>query len=130
MIWIPNLSIVLQVFDLLKILPECKDLEQAVCINPNGITGILDKIKYGLPYKEINIWERAAILVEDLVTYHYFSDGNKRISFIMLMLFLSKNNYSLIASEDEKVEFILTIAQNQLRTNEIAIWINNHCKTD
>jgi death-on-curing family protein len=60
--------------------------------------------------------------------YHYFSDGNKRIGFIMLLTFLEKNNYSINATDDEKVEFTLAIAQNFLTFDEIQSWITKHWK--
>ena len=126
MIWIPDLSTVLQVFDLLKTLPECNDLLKAVCINPNGIKGVLDKVEFGLPFQNISFWEKSAILINDIISFHYFSDGNKRIGFIMLILFLKKNGYVLTATEDEKVEFTLSIAKGVLQNENIADWISKH----
>jgi len=109
MYWIPDLATVLQVFDILKSLPECKDILEATCINAKGIRGVLDKVEFGLPFREISLWEKSAFLVSDIINYHYFSDGNKRIGFLMLLLFLKKNGYTLKATEDEKVEFALDI---------------------
>lgn len=126
MVWIPDLPTVLQVFDLLKTLPECKDLLKATCINTNGIRGVLDKVEFGLPFQNISFWEKSAILINDLISYHYFSDGNKRIGYLMLILFLKKNGYVLIATEDEKVEFALSIAKGILKNKTIVDWIRKH----
>ena len=126
MVCIPDLPTVLQVFDLLKTLPECKDLINATCINANGIHGVLDKVEFGLPFQNISFWEKSAILINDLISYHYLSDGNKRIGYLMLILFLKKNGYVLIATEDEKVEFALSIAKGILKSETIVDWIKEH----
>ena len=123
MVWIPDLSFALHIFELLKTLPECKDLENATCINPSGIEGVLNKVLYGIPFQKITFWMQCAILIHDIISYHYFSDGNKRIGFLLLLVFLKKNNYSLQATEDEKVDFALKIAQGFLSNEEIALWI-------
>ncbi|MHA1997148.1 MAG: Fic family protein [Promethearchaeota archaeon] len=31
-------------------------------------------------FKESTFWDRVAILLHDLIVYHYFSDGNKKIA--------------------------------------------------
>lgn len=128
MVWLPNLPFVLQTFDLLKKLPECSDLLKATCINPKGVLGILDKVEHGLPFQEISFWMQAAILMHDLISYHYFTDGNKRIGFIMMVIFLKKNGYSLQASEDDKVTLTLKIAQGRLEMEEIAGWIQENSR--
>lgn len=126
MVWIPSLNYIRQVFEMLKSLPECKDLENASCINPTGIEGVIDKIEFGLPMKDLIFWEKSAILIRDLIQNHYFSDGNKRIGFIILVIYLARNNFRMTASDDEKIHFALEIAQGKLNLNEIASWIKNN----
>jgi death-on-curing protein len=70
--------------------------------------------------------EKSAILIKDIISFHYFSDGNKRIGFIMLILFLKKNGYVLTATEDEKVDFALSIAKGELENINIVDWIGKH----
>ncbi|MHA1110322.1 MAG: type II toxin-antitoxin system death-on-curing family toxin [Promethearchaeota archaeon] len=126
--WFPDLQFVLGTFELLKTLPECSDLSRDRCINPNGLHGTLDKVEYGLPFKKSSLIEKASIMVHDLVLYHYFSDGNKRIGFLSLIVFLKKNGLELHASEDEKVDFTFEIAQGKKTIEEIAAWIETHIK--
>lgn len=125
--WIPTPEFVLQVFLELGKIPECSDIESAICRDVAGIVGVLDKISYGWPgTQNPSLEECAATLIHDLVVYHYFSDGNKRIGFIMLLIFLEKNGYSINATEDEKVEFTLAIAQDLPTFEEIQKWITDH----
>lgn len=43
-----------------------------------------------------------------------------RIGFILLLIFLNRNGVSMTASDDEKIDFTLGIAQGKLDLNEIA----------
>jgi death-on-curing family protein len=125
--WIPTPEFVIQVFRLMAEIPECSDLQDATCMNFEGILGVIDKITYGWPGNENpSIIARAAVLMHDLIVYHYFTDGNKRIGFTMLLIFLQKNGLELEASEDENVEFALAIAQDLLSNEEIERWIENY----
>ena len=126
--WIPDLSFILNTFELMKQIPECNDLIKARCISQHGIMGILDKVEFGIPFQENNFFDQAAILCNDLILYHFFSDGNKRIGFLMLVVFLKKNGYILLASDDEKVNFALNIAQSKLNHKEIKSWIEKKVK--
>ena len=112
----------------MKGVPECSDMASDTVINLSGLEGTLDKVKHGLPYKETTLWDRAAILLHDLIVYHYFSDGNKRIGFVMTLIFLEKNGYVMQATNDEKVDFCLEIAQDKLTHEAIMEWIKEHVK--
>jgi hypothetical protein len=59
---------------MLSELEECSDLKHASCVDISGILGIIDKITFGWPGNEDpTIIERAAILINDLILYHYFN---------------------------------------------------------
>ncbi|MBN2156995.1 MAG: type II toxin-antitoxin system death-on-curing family toxin [Candidatus Lokiarchaeota archaeon] len=124
--WFPDLQFILGTFTLLKELPECSDLIKDKCVNPNGLNGTLDKVKFGLPFKKSTYIEKASILIHDIVLYHYFTDGNKRIGFLSMVIFLKKNGKIISASEDEKVEFTLEIARGKSSLEDISSWIFGH----
>ncbi len=71
---------------------------------------------------------KAAALVHSVVTGHALVDGNKRLGLVALLLFYGLNGYTLTASEDERVELILAIADGGLRDVEkisehLAPWV-------
>lgn len=57
--------------------------------------------------------ERAAALWESLSNNHAFIDGNKRTAFFCVDLFLQANGYSIVASNDEAVNFIENNYENK-----------------
>lgn len=58
---------------------------------------------------------KAAALVSSLVTNHALVDGNKRIGLVALRVFLGLNDRDLVATQDEKFDLIMAIAEGSLR---------------
>jgi death on curing protein len=58
---------------------------------------------------------QAAALTHSLVTNHALIDGNKRIGLVGLRLFLGMNGHDLDATQDEKFDLIMAIAEGSLR---------------
>lgn len=57
---------------------------------------------------------KAAALLHSLVTNHALVDGNKRLGLVAVLLFYGMNGCDLTATEDERVELILGIADGRL----------------
>ena len=70
--------------------------------------------------------ERSAALVESILVNHPFIDGNKRTGYVLLRHYLLQNNLDIKASEQEKYDFIISIASAQMRFEEILAWLQGH----
>ena len=62
-----------------------------------------------------------------LTCNHAFIDGNKRIAFLAMFVFLGLNGYRLIATEPEVVKLMLDVASGKCDENELAKWLRCHC---
>jgi death-on-curing protein len=69
--------------------------------------------------------EKAAAIVESIVKNHPFVDGNKRTGYVLMRLLLMQSGKDLQATQDEKYDFIISIASGQLAFPEIVAWIQN-----
>lgn len=64
--------------------------------------------------------DKAAALMESIVGNHPLVDGNKRLGFAAVSVFLEINDVQLVISNDEAFEFTMKVAAGELRYLEIA----------
>ena len=74
---------------------------------------------YGKP----DIADFAASYAYGLARNHPFVDGNKRVAFLALGLSLRLNGHSLIASQPEATQIVLSLAGGELSEEALAAWV-------
>ena len=57
---------------------------------------------------------------------HPFIDGNKRVAFQAMYLFLGLNGLRIDAPEEEVVALMLTLARSELDESDLAAWLKDH----
>jgi len=67
--------------------------------------------------------EKAAALLEGIILFHPFVDGNKRTATIFTFQFLKEHFYTIETVNEEIVEFVTKIATKELQFNDIKEWI-------
>lgn len=72
-----------------------------------------------------HILHKATILMETIINFHPFVDGNKRVALLALFFFLYWNGYDLIIPEDA-ADFTIEIAKGKHNSNNILSWITRH----
>ena len=70
--------------------------------------------------------EKAARLCTGLVSNHAFVDGNKRIGIYVMLTFLEVNGIRLNVTDEELVEIGLSLAQSEMKYEELLAWIKAH----
>jgi len=51
--------------------------------------------------------DKAAAILESIISNHPFLDGNKRTAYVLARLVLRANNLDIKATQDEKYEFVI-----------------------
>lgn len=69
------------------------------------------------------IIEQSAALLEAMIEYHPFVDGNKRTATITTLFYLEDNGYSLHYSDEEIIEFAVNIASGKMKFEQIYEWM-------
>jgi len=74
-----------------------------------------------------DIIEEAAAMWESLAMNHGFIDGNKRVAYACLELFLASNGVTIVASNDELIAFIYEhLEGGTFRKDVLESWLNHH----
>jgi len=76
--------------------------------------------------KDADIAALAAAYGWGLIRNHPFNDGNKRVGFLAIGLFLSLNGFRLEVDQIESVQIIRRLAENQIGEKALAEWIRRH----
>ncbi len=72
--------------------------------------------------------EKAARLACSLVSNHAFVDGNKRIGVLVMLSYLCVNGIKTICTDDELINFGLSLAAGTLSYEDVLNWIEMHKK--
>lgn len=73
--------------------------------------------------------EKASAIVESIVTNHPFIDGNKRTGYVLMRLMLMEHGKDILATQDEKYDFVIAVASGKLDYHQILAWIRLHAYT-
>ena len=61
-----------------------------------------------------------------VVTTHPFRDGNKRLAFLTMVVFLGLNGYDLDAPESDVVSIMVAAADHRATEAQLTAWIRAH----
>ena len=84
----------------------------------------LNRAAYGQP----DAADLAAAYAYGLATNHPFVDGNKRVAFIALELFLALNGHRLVIDDVNCAMCMLAVAAGTMKETALADWIRRHSK--
>lgn len=73
-----------------------------------------------------DIAAQAAAYGYGLTRGHGYVDGNKRVGFVAMAIFLDLNGWSLEAPEPEVVRVMLAVASGELGEAGLASWVPGH----
>ncbi len=102
-----------------------------------GSAGIRDKgllesaiaqpqMTVGGKYANKTIFDKAAAYGFHVCMNHPFVDGNKRVAFALMDIFLQKNGWDITAREEEVYSMMMSIASGKLSKTELSSWLKNH----
>ena len=119
--WVDRLVVEAVQFDLVREhggMPGLRD--------EHGLEAALARPRQRLAYKpESDLAELAASYCRGLAASHPFHDGNKRIAFVTMAVFLELNGVELAATEAEVVTVMLALAAGELDEDGLAKWLRS-----
>ncbi len=76
--------------------------------------------------RRVDVADLAATYGFGLARNHPYRDGNKRVAFLAMLVFLGLNDYDLEAPEAEVVTVMLKVAAGELSETALAKWVRVH----
>ena len=78
--------------------------------------------------KEIHktVFEKAAAYGYHVCNNHPFIDGNKRVAFVLMDIFLQKNGWNITSTEEEAYTMMISLASGKLTKAQLAAWLKEH----
>jgi death on curing protein len=86
----------------------------------------IDRPRNKFAYGEDDWGALAAAYAYGLAKNHPFIDGNKRIAFVSIIVFLEKNGVVVDLPQPDAVRVIVELAASKLSEKELANWIREH----
>lgn len=80
-----------------------------------------------LAYGDPDTADLAAAYGVGLAKNHAFIDGNKRVAFLAVGLFLARNGYRLNAAQADATLTVLSVASGEMDEPAFARWIRANC---
>lgn len=94
--------------------------------------GLLDsalaqpKMTFGKKYVHKSIFDKAAAYGFHVCKNHPFIDGNKRVAFVLMDIFMQKNGWEIVSSEEEAYETMTNLASGKLTKPQLSNWLKEH----
>jgi len=110
-------------------------LHDVIIKTSGGETGIRDRGGlYNSCYKVLSVSLKhqndplyvSAFTYAEFAKRHHFVDGNKRTAHILGKIFLEEGRYHLIPPYNKVVDFIVSIAKDDLNINKIKKWLKKN----
>ncbi len=72
--------------------------------------------------------DKAAAILESIVTNHPFIDGNKRTGYVLARLLLLQSGIDIRATQKDKYEMVMAVSKGEWKFQQIKDWMIKHCK--
>ncbi|MCA1751162.1 MAG: type II toxin-antitoxin system death-on-curing family toxin [Cryomorphaceae bacterium] len=72
--------------------------------------------------------DKAAAILESIVTNHPFVDGNKRTGYVLARLILLASGIDIRATQEEKYEMVMAVSRGDWSFEEVRSWFQSMCE--
>ena len=84
------------------------------------------KMVFGRRYVHKTLFDKAAAYGFHICKNHPFIDGNKRVAFVLMDIFLQKNGWEIASPEEEAYRMMMDLASGKLSKVQLSFWLKAH----
>lgn len=94
--------------------------------------GLLDsaltqpKMTFGGKYTHKTLFDKAAAYGFHVCKNHPFVDGNKRVAFVLMNIFLQKNGWEIVSPEEDAYKMMMDLASGKPTKPQLSSWLKEH----
>ncbi len=94
--------------------------------------GLLDsalaqpKMTFSGKYIHKTLFDKAAAYGFHVCKNHPFVDGNKRVAFVLMDIFLQNNGWEICPTEEEAYAIMMNLASGKLQKSQLSAWLKEH----
>lgn len=84
------------------------------------------KVTVGGKFAHKTLFDEAAAYGFHVCKNHPFVDGNKRVAFVLMDIFLQKNGWEITANEEQAYSMMMLLASGKLSKIQLSRWLKEH----
>ena len=84
------------------------------------------KVTVGGKFAHKTVFDKAAAYGFHVCMNHPFVDGNKRVAFALMDVFLQKNGHEIVADEEDAYSMMMALASGKLSKAKLSTWLKEH----
>jgi len=84
------------------------------------------KETFGGRYSHNTLFDKAAVYGLHLCKNRPFVDGNKRVAFVLMDIFLQKNGWELVSPEEETYKMMMNLSSGKMKKPQLSSWLKEH----
>ena len=84
------------------------------------------KMTAGNKFLHKTLFDKAAAYGFRVCRNHPFTDGNKRVAFVLMVIFLDHNGWDLQPTEEEAYGTMMQLASGNLTKPALSTWLKEH----
>lgn len=84
------------------------------------------KVSVGRKFAHKSMFDKAAAYGFHLYRDHPFIDGNKRVAFVLMDVFLQRNGWKIIANEEDAYSLMIELSSGKVSKLQLSSWLKNH----
>jgi death-on-curing protein len=84
------------------------------------------KVTVGRKFIHKSLFDKAAAYGFHLCRNHPFIDGNKRVAFVVMDVFLQRNGWEIVANEEDAYSLMIDLSSGNVSKTGLSSWLKNH----
>ena len=93
--------------------------------DPNLLDSALaqPKVTIGGKFAHKTLFDKASAYGFHVCKNHPLVDGNKRVAFVLMDIFLQKNGWEIVANEEDSYSMMMSLASGKLTKAQLSKWL-------